>query len=389
MRGTALLSSSLGGAYSRTRPEVPSTEPASCAAPELTIVVPTFNEAASVGELVLRLQDTLKAYDWEVIFVDDNSPDGTAEIIRAIGAADRRVRCIRRIGRRGLAGACIEGMLASQARYIVVMDADLQHDERVVPQMVERLRNELDLVVASRFLDTGVAPALTKARLGLSRLSIRLSRALLKVSLTDPMSGYFAIRRETFEKFAPQLSTEGFKILLDIATCASMTLKIEEVPGAFRARHAGESKLDSRVTFDFVTLLISKLTRNYISYRFILFCLVGSTGLVVHMTALDAGIKFAQLPFVTAQTTATILAIASNFVLNNYLTYSDQRLSGWKFWSGLLTFQIICGVGALSNVGVASTIYNSDSKWWVAGLAGAVVGTAWNYILSATCVWRV
>src|SRR6187551_3871762 len=120
-------------------------------APELSVIVPAYNECANVPIMVERLRVALAGVEWEAIFVDDNSPDGTAAAARAIGEHDRRVRCIRRIGRRGLAGACIEGMLTSQARYVAVMDADMQHDETLLVGMLDRLRKgDVDLVVATR-----------------------------------------------------------------------------------------------------------------------------------------------------------------------------------------------------------------------------------------------
>src|SRR5580700_2035120 len=139
-------------------------------APELTVVVPTFNERANIPLLVARLQRTLDGIDWEVIFIDDNSPDGTAAAVRALGESDARVRCIRRIGRRGLAGACLEGMLASQARFVAVMDADLQHDETLLAGMLEALRaGRADVAVASRYLYGGSNAGLSKQRSRVSR----------------------------------------------------------------------------------------------------------------------------------------------------------------------------------------------------------------------------
>ena len=358
-------------------------------APELSVVVPTFKERANVPLLVEKLAQTLPGVDWEVIFVDDNSPDGTAAAARAIGAADGRVRCIRRIGRRGLAGACIEGTLASQARYVAVMDADLQHDERLLTGMLEKLRGDVDLAVASRYVAGGSAAGLSSAgREHASRLSTTLAQRLLGVSLSDPMSGFFMIRRERFEELAPRLSTQGFKILLDIAATAHGTLRIAELPFVFAERQHGESKLDTRVALDFVALIIAKLTNDAVSFRFLLFCLVGLTGIAIHMATLQFALNVMALGFGAAQTVATVAAITWNFVLNNMFTYRDQRLAGLQFVTGLIRFQVICAVGAISNVGIASVIYERDPNWWVAGLGGALMGAVWNYVVSAAFVWR-
>ncbi len=357
-------------------------------APELSVVVPTFKERDNVPLLVDKLAHTLAGIEWEAIFVDDNSPDGTAAAARAIGATDARVRCIRRIGRRGLAGACIEGMLASQARYVAVMDADLQHDETLLAQMLARLRaGEAELAVASRYVDGGSAAGLASARREqASRLSTAVARRLLGVTLSDPMSGFFMIRRDRFEALAPQLSSQGFKILLDIAATARGQLRITELPFVFGERRHGESKLDTRVALDFAALVLAKVTGDAVSFRFLLFCLVGLTGIATHMATLQLAVT--TFSFGAAQAVATVAAITWNFVLNNMFTYRDQRLTGWQFVTGLIRFQLICAVGAISNVGIASVIYERDPNWWVAGLGGALMGAVWNYVVSAAFVWR-
>jgi dolichol-phosphate mannosyltransferase len=357
-------------------------------APELTIVVPTFNEKANIPLLVERLAQLLTACDWEVIFVDDNSPDGTATAARAIGETDSRVRCIRRIGRRGLAGACLEGMLASQARYVAVMDADLQHDEGLLVPMLEALRGgRADVAVASRYLYGGSAAGLSKQRSRVSRGSNALVRGLLGIDLTDPMSGHFMIRREALETIAPSLSTQGFKILLDILATGRGSLRTIELPSTFRERQHGESKLDSKIALDFAALVAAKLTNDAVSARFLLFCLVGLTGIGIHLAVLSV-LVLADLSFGVAQALATVGAIAWNFVLNNLFTYRDQRLTGWHFVTGLIRFQVICAIGAISNVGIATWIYDYDETWWIAGLGGALIGTVWNFVVSAALVWR-
>jgi len=358
-------------------------------APELTIVVPTFNEKANIPLLVDRLSHLLTVYDWEVVFVDDNSPDGTASAARTIGEQDSRVRCIRRIGRRGLAGACLEGMLASQARYVAVMDADLQHDEGLLVPMLEALRaGRADVAVASRYLLGGSAAGLSKQRSWVSRGSNALVRLLLGIELTDPMSGHFMIRRDAFEAIAPALSSQGFKILLDILATARGSLRTVELPSTFRERQHGESKLDSKIALDFAALVTAKLTHDAVSARFLLFCLVGLTGLGIHLSVLSAFLTMTDLTFSVAQALATIGAIAWNFVLNNLFTYRDQRLTGWHFLTGLVRFQVICAIGAISNVGIATWIYDYDEVWWIAGLGGALIGTVWNFVVSAAFVWR-
>ena len=357
-------------------------------APELTVVIPTYNERANIPLLVERLRKTLDGFEWEALFVDDNSRDGTSDAARAIGETDARVRCIRRIGRRGLSGACIEGMLATQARYVAVMDADLQHDETALVAMLEKLRSgDIDLVVASRHLSGGSDEVFSALRQKISRGSSAIARRVLGVSLSDPMSGFFMIRRTEFNALAPQLSSQGFKILVDIVASARGKLRIAEVPFVFRERQHGESKLDARVAIDFAALIVAKLTNDMVSFRFLMFCAVGLTGIGIHLAFLQV-CAMQGLSFAKAQIVATLGAIAWNFVLNNALTYHDQRLTGWPFITGLIRFTLICSVGALSNVGIASWIYDYDSDWWHAGIAGAVMGAVWNYLVSSAIVWK-
>src|SRR6185437_5960510 len=256
-------------------------------APQLSVVVPTFNERENVTALFQRLETTLAAVAWEVIFVDDNSPDGTWNVVRDLARRDSRVRCIRRVGRRGLSGACIEGILASSAPFAAVIDADLQHDETRLPNMLALLRGgEFDLVIGSRYIEGGSADSFDRQRAGAIAFATGLARRVLRVKIADPMSGFFMIRRDRFEQLAPQLSTQGFKILLDIVATAGGHLRIKEIPYNFAARLHGESKLDSIVALDFLGLVLAKLTHDAVSLRFLLFATVGSIGILVHFAGL-------------------------------------------------------------------------------------------------------
>lgn len=359
-------------------------------APELSIVVPTFNERENVGLVVERVAAVLAGVAWEIIFVDDDSPDGTAAAVRELGRDDARVRCIRRIHRRGLAGACVEGMLAAQAPLIAVMDADLQHDETVLIEMLRPMRlGTHDLVIGSRYVGEGSAErGLSRGRRTSSQVGGLLARKLLGVSVTDPMSGFFMLRRELVDAVSPQLATEGFKILADILASARGHLRVTEIPYGFRARLHGDSKLDSRIALDFLGLLLLKASGNLVPVRFLSFVLVGAVGVVVHLAVLKLALAGPNLSFPAAQSIATLAAMTSNFFLNNRLTYRDQRLQGLAALRGLLAFYAICAVGALSNIGIASWLYSNEPIWWLAGLAGSIVGAVWNYALSSVLVWR-
>lgn len=357
---------------------------------ELAIIVPTLNECGNLLPLIERLERALGGIRWEVIFVDDDSRDGSIDLLRDLQQRMPHVRVIRRIGRRGLASACIEGMLASAAPYLAVMDADLQHDEMILPEMMRWLKqSDLDIVIGSRFMSGGRADlGLSQRRLWLSRLGSSLSRMISGASLSDPMSGFFMLRRGFLEETVRSLSGHGFKILLDLFASSPRKVRFAEVPYAFRERHAGESKLDSVVMLEYLTLLGDKLLGDYVPIRFVIFILVGLVGVVVHLTILALFYKGVGLTFYPAQVIATLVAMTFNFNLNNLLTYRDRRLRGRWLIYGHLSFYLVCSVGAIANFQIAEMLYEIRVPWALAGLLGAVVGAVWNYGVSSTFTWR-
>ncbi len=364
------------------RPDAPPAEPL-----QLSIVIPTFNERQNVRELIGRVETALAGISWEMIFVDDDSPDGTSAEVKSIAARDSRIRCIRRIGRRGLSSACIEGMLASAAPTLVVMDADLQHDETRIPAMLEALESHgADLVIASRYTAGGTVGDWNRQRAFMSRLATRLSRIVCRQEISDPMSGFFMIRANAIDSCVRRLSGKGFKILLDVVASSPEALTVAEVPYTFRQRLYGESKLDTLVLWDFGMLLAEKTIGRYIPVRFFAFTLVGGAGVLVHMATL-AGLRFGSLSFANAQAVATVVAMVFNFWLNNLLTYRDRRLRGRKWLTGLLSFMLACGLGAVANVGIASYLFESHTQWMLAALSGIAVGAVWNYAITQLYTW--
>ena len=356
---------------------------------DLTIVIPTYNEVHNIAPLIRAIEASLPDINWEIIFVDDDSPDGTAKEIRKIAQQDTRIRCIHRVGRRGLSSACIEGMQASAADYIAVMDADMQHDEKILGELFRRLKDdELDIVVGSRFVDGGSTGTLASHRVWLSKLAYYASKIILKVPLNDPMSGYFMLRRSMLNSVIHELSGKGFKILLDIFVAAPSTIKFAEVPYQMRSRELGESKLDTMVIWEYAVLLIDKSIGKIIPFRFILFVLVGMTGILVHLLILGTLYKFFGLGFWESQMAATILAMTNNFVLNNIFTYHDRRLHGMAFLKGLLSFYLACSIGAVINVQLADFIFMHQVPWWISGMIGAFVGSVWNYAITSTFTWK-
>jgi dolichol-phosphate mannosyltransferase len=365
---------------------------------ELAIILPTLNERDNLAPLVRRIEAALGSQGWEVIVVDDNSADGTADAARELALSDRRVRAIQRIGRRGLASAAIEGMCATAAPFVAVMDADHQHDPALLPLMLAAVRDgTCDIAVASRFVEGGSAAGLSsETREKGSLLANRLARKVTGVELTDPMSGYFLLRSATTRATAPRLSGIGFKILLDLLATAEPPLRVKEFPLAFAARATGESKLDRTVVFEFLVGLYDKWLGWLIPTRFALFGTIGAAGVVVHMAVLWlffrlAGTSFDAHPltgFEIGQTIAALVAMTFNFVLNNSLTYADQRLRGiGGMLRGWLKFAMTCSVGLLANIGVAAVLVRMGVHAYPAALAGIVIGSVWNYALSSRFVW--
>jgi dolichol-phosphate mannosyltransferase len=359
--------------------------------PQLTVIVPTLNEHGNVRPVYDALCRALKGIEWEVIFVDDDSQDGTPEAVCQLASHDRRVRCLQRIGRRGLASACVEGILASSAPYVAVMDADLQHDEQLLPRMLRTLIAEphFHAVVGSRYVEQGGIGSWSRQRAFLSGLATRIGRSILRVPIADPMSGFFMVRREAFQRSVRSLSNIGFKILLDILASSPRPLNVKEIPFQFRERQAGHSKFDALIGWEYLMLLADKMIGHIVPIRFVLFALVGGLGLLVHLAALGILLNPMQVGFALSQTTATAVAMIGNFTLNNWLTYRDCRLTGWKFARGLLSFAFICGFGGIANVGIASLLFNQQhSFWWVAGIAGAAMSSVWNYAVTSALTWR-
>ena len=355
---------------------------------QLSVIVPTFNEVDNVEEIIERVRRVLHEIRWEIIFVDDDSPDGTADKVKSIAMLDPQIRCIKRIGRRGLSSACIEGMMSSSADYLAVMDGDLQHDESLLSTMIDIISKEdVELVVGTRYMEGGGVGDWDKKRQMSSRWATQLSQKLLGVSLKDPMSGFFMIKRHSFESCVGNLSSMGFKILLDIVASAPKPLVFKEVAFQFRERHAGESKLDQRVIWDYFLLLIDKKLGSHIPASLISFGIIGSIGVLVHLSILGFCLNVFSLLFTSAQICAVLGAMFFNFYLNNLLTYRDQKLSGFDFYLGLIKFVLTCSVGAVANVGVASFIYKGYGYWVFSGMAGILVGVVWNYVATSLVVW--
>ena len=355
---------------------------------ELTVVIPTLNEAGNVQPLLEKLGVALAGIEWEAIFVDDGSTDGTPDLLTSIAQNDRRVRMVRRIGRRGLSSAVVEGALASTTPIIAVIDADLQHDERILPDLYKAIANDgNELAIGTRYAGNGSTGEWDDKRLRISRFATALASPIMKTRLSDPMSGFFAVRRDVLLEAAPGLSNVGYKILLDLVASSPRTLKLAEVGYTFGTRQSGESKLDEMVALEYIELLLDKTIGRFVPVKLVQFGAIGVLGVGVHLALLYLTLNVLGAAFAAAQATAVVGAMTFNFALNNRFTYRDQQLKGLAWVGGLLSFYLVCSIGAIGNVGIGSLVYEQFHGWWMAGIAGAIVGSVWNYVARGWLTW--
>ncbi|HUQ90853.1 MAG TPA: glycosyltransferase family 2 protein [Bryobacteraceae bacterium] len=357
---------------------------------ELALVIPTYNESENVKPLLAVLERALEGISYEVIFVDDDSPDGTAALARMVGRTNPRVRVIQRINRRGLASACVEGMMATSAPFIAVMDADLQHDETILPAMLAKLRDEdLDIVVASRNISGGSMGEFAKERVAISGLGRKISRMVCRCEVSDPMSGFFIVNRRFLEEVIYRVSAIGFKILVDLLASCQRPVRLGEVAYRFRVRTRGESKLDALVLVEYLQLVIDKLIGGVIPARFIIFGAVGLIGTALYAAVVFLLFRLLNFPFVTALAGGTLAAMTCNFLLNNSITYRDCRLKGWAMLGGFLSFCFICTFGAAITITIADLARRAGLPWYLAAIFAAVVSSVWNFGVTQAITWRV
>ncbi len=355
---------------------------------QLAVIIPTFNESANIRPLLERLAIALAGLHWEAVFVDDNSPDGTAELVRSIGIDNRDVRVVHRIGRRGLSSAVIEGMLATSAPVLAVIDGDMQHDETILPQLYAKVASEeADLAIGTRYTEGGGVGEWSATRHKISQFATRLGQIVLKTEISDPMSGYFVLTRTALMAAMPKLSGVGFKILLDIVSSAPTPLRIAEIPYHFRVREAGESKIGALVAMEYLALLADKTVGRFLPLRLLSFLAVGGMGVGVHLAVLGSTLMIGAT-FLTAQIIAVMTAMTFNFFLNNVFTYRDRQLKGWKILRGLVSFYAICGIGAVANIGIGTWANGHQAQWWLAGMAGVLIGAVWNFAAASFVTWR-
>jgi dolichol-phosphate mannosyltransferase len=358
----------------------------------VSIILPTYNERGTIAAVIDGLLPLGDDYDLEILVVDDDSADGTADLVRQLAHRHPAIRLIRRVGRSGLASAIKEGLLDATGDVAVVMDSDGQHDPASVHRAVSTLEGEhLDLVVGSRFLEGATIDGLSSRR----RTGSTWANALARLSLpsyrrlTDYMSGFFALRLEPAMRSVRAVDVNGFKFLYELLAVSRGSLRVAEIPLTFRSRTYGVSKLDLAILWDFLLSILHSLSLRILPRRAISFALVGAIGVLVQLLSTQLLMVGIGLGFDQALPFAVVLAATSNYLVNNALTFRFQRLRGVALVGGLLKFLLVASLPALANVGVASAFHRhvaSDTFW--AQLAGILVVFVWNYAASSRLVWN-
>jgi dolichol-phosphate mannosyltransferase len=362
----------------------------------VSVILPTYNESRNLPELVPQLVEFLREIRHEVIVVDDDSPDGTWRVAEELGDRFDEVRLVRRVGRRGLASAVIEGFLAAKGAVLVAADADGQHDFQLLHELLAAVEGGAGLALASRYVPGGSVGAWDERRHALSRLATRLAQRLCRVPVADPMSGFFAVSRPVFAAALPHLNPVGFKILLDLLVHLPPGTIVREIPLRFADRLHGESKLSRLVQLQFIEYVYDVTLGRRVPLTFVKYCAVGGLGVVVNAAAfllvsalLGPAAQQTLRGFSIAVLAATETAIIFNFILNNAWTFSLARLSGARIVTGFLRYNAACALGALANYAIGGFLFSRGWPGVAAAISGALVGAAWNYTMSRLATWKL
>src|SRR3989344_3642079 len=360
----------------------------------LSLILPTYNEVENLPELLPKIEAALSGIPHEIIVVDDDSPDHTWKIAHELSQKYPALHVIRRIGRRGLSSAVVEGFLAANGDILAVADADGQHDLSLLKNLHDAVAKGANMAIGSRYAEGGSVGKWDERRYTLSRIATRLAIALCRVKVKDPMSGFFAIDRTTFEEALPRLNPKGFKILLDLLVHVREGAKVEELPFTFGERLHGESKLSRRVQIEFLEYLYDVTLGRFIPLTFLKYCIVGSLGVAVHLSVyylirtLLAEQAISLYGFSLSLVGAIETAIIFNFLLNNVWTFANTQLQGISAFFGFLKFNLACAVGAVANYAVSAFLFSRGWAELLTVIIGAFVGIFWNYTMNRMITWR-
>ena len=355
--------------------------------PHLTIVIPTYNESENISPLVEALYDSLGGYPYDILFIDDDSPDGTAERIRDL-AGSRPVSVEVRTDKKGLASAVVDGFSLARGELVAVMDADLQHPPEVISRLLEAANRGADLVIASRYIPGGSVGNWSWLRRFISAGAGWLAHLLLPRtrSIKDPMSGCFMFRRRLLE--GVELSPVGYKILLEML-CLTQPGSITEVAYRFENRRAGKTKLSLITQGDYLRHLVSLMRRTGELSRVFKFIAVGASGTIVNLAILSLLTEQAGVPYIISGAVAFQSAVVWNFMWNDRFTFGDRGKTKYGFWTRLARFNLVSLGGLLIYLGVLAVFTELiGTHYLISALAGIALSFGWNFLSNNWWTWR-
>ncbi len=344
----------------------------------ISIVVPTYNEKENVDELMSRIDKVLNGLDYEIVVVDDNSPDGTAERVAELSVR-YPIKLIRREGKQGLISAVFEGINSSGGEHVVIMDADLQHPPEVIRELL-KVVDSCDLAVASRYVKGGGVEGFPFVRRVISLGATYLARILIPQArkVRDPLSGFFLVRREVIKDVKPAMS-RGYKVLLEVLA-SRKGLKVCEVPYVFRSRLKGESKLGWREILNYVKQLLLLMPDYY------KFAVVGITGVLVNLGLMTLLEYLFTIPHIVASAVGIEASLTNNFIWNDVWTFRNRK--GGSRLKKYLKYHLSTLVGNASQYLTSQLIYYLLLRESVISqTTGIIVGFIANYLISSKYVW--
>lgn len=355
-----------------------------------SIVIPTYNEKENILSLINEIQNELSTFAYELIIVDDNSPDKTAETVKKFvkGKNLKNVICINRSWHKGLSSAVVEGMAASKSPLIIVMDGDGQHDPKDILQLIKTQQDhELDLVIGSRFFGDTSNTSLSKNRSFLSKLGIKITKLIIGEKYSDPLTGFFLIKREILESIQKEIYKDGFKILFDVLML-KRNLHWSEIQINFRARNAGDSKLNLSTLAHLLGQIVENLSFRLIPSTFFVFSVIGSLGVIIHLLTLYIFLSMG-FAYILSNFLGSAFALTSNYFLNNYLTFNNLHKTWVSKALGLMKYSFFNSLSLVANIGVAAYLYFDDFSLAISTLLGITAGLLLNYFLSRNIVFKL
>ncbi len=358
------------------------------------MIVPTYNERENVPVLAKRLDEAMgkAGISYELVIVDDNSPDGTAEVARSLKLKHGKVKVFVRTNEKGLSSAVLKGFEIAEGKYFVVMDADLQHPPEVVPKLVEKLKEGCDLVIASRYTEEGGIKEWSLTRKIISKGATFLAKIFVPPAkhTTDPMSGFFALKREVVESPKKPLNPLGYKILLEILAKGNYK-RVCEVPYVFEKRYAGESKLGGKVMTEYVLHLIKLAWEMGELKRMLVFATIGASGIAVNEGTLYLvyevlGAKeLGYLGLALGGLAGFEASVIYNFILHDLITFRERRRL--PLWKRFLHYELASVGGAVIQIAFLLGLTALGLNYLLANLIGILFGLGFRYAYSATKAW--